>query len=68
MARAALCAGSAPDARAGPPARALHWRGMLLASEVYVRAWGYGAVLYARLMHPSSGPCIVRCRYRPISR
>jgi aquaporin Z len=42
--------------------------GMLLASELYVRARGYGAVLCAKLMHPSSGPCIFRCRYRPISR
>jgi aquaporin Z len=37
--------------------------GMLLASEMYVRAKGYGAVFCARLMHPSSGPCIFRCAY-----
>jgi aquaporin Z len=37
--------------------------GMLLASELYVRARGYGAVLCARLMHPESGPCIFQCAY-----
>jgi aquaporin Z len=41
--------------------------GMLLASELYTRAKGYGAVLCAKLMHPSSGPCIFRCAYAPQS-
>jgi hypothetical protein len=27
-------------------------------------AGGHGAVLCARLMHPSSGPCIFSCGYR----
>lgn len=37
--------------------------GMLLASEAYVRAKGYGAVLCAKLMHPGSGTCHFRCEY-----
>lgn len=39
--------------------------GMLLASELYVRLHGYGAVLCAKLVHPRSGPCIFRCDYAP---
>jgi aquaporin Z len=35
--------------------------GMLLASELYIRLQGYGAVLCAKLVHPRSGPCIFRC-------
>jgi aquaporin Z len=37
--------------------------GMLLASEMYVRARGYGAVRCAKLVHPRGGPCIFRCEY-----
>ena len=37
--------------------------GMLLASELYVRTRGMGAVLCAKLAHPRSGPCIFRCAY-----
>jgi aquaporin Z len=37
--------------------------GMLLASELYVRARGYGAVFCAKLMHPQSGPCLFRCAH-----
>jgi aquaporin Z len=37
--------------------------GMLLASELYVRTRGLGAVLCAKLVHPRSGPCIFRCAY-----
>jgi len=37
--------------------------GMLLASELYGRMRGPGAVLCAKLAHPSSGPCIFRCAY-----
>jgi aquaporin Z len=39
--------------------------GMLLASELYVRARGVGAVLCAKLVHPRTGPCIFRCAYAP---
>ncbi len=39
--------------------------GMLLASELYVRTRGLGAVLCAKLVHPRSGPCIFRCAYSP---
>jgi glycerol uptake facilitator-like aquaporin len=39
--------------------------GMLLASELYIRLQGYGAVLCAKLVHPRSGPCIFRCTYTP---
>jgi aquaporin Z len=35
--------------------------GMLLASELYVRLRGHGAVRCAKLVHPRSGPCIFRC-------
>ena len=37
--------------------------GMLLASELYIRLQGYGAVLCAKLVHPRSGRCIFRCTY-----
>jgi len=37
--------------------------GMLLASELYIRMRGLGAVLCAKLMHPRSGSCIFRCGY-----
>lgn len=37
--------------------------GMLLASEVYARVRGAGAVRCAKLMHPRRGPCIFRCRH-----
>jgi aquaporin Z len=37
--------------------------GMLLASELYVRTRGLGAVLCAKLVHPRSGPCIFHCAY-----
>jgi aquaporin Z len=38
--------------------------GMLLASELYLRVRGLGAVLCAKLAHPSTGPCLFRCAYR----
>jgi aquaporin Z len=37
--------------------------GMLLASELYARVRGLGAVLCAKLAHPSVGPCLFRCSY-----
>jgi len=37
--------------------------GMLVASEVYVRAAGAHRVRCAKLHHPAGGPCIFRCRY-----
>jgi aquaporin Z len=37
--------------------------GMLLASKLYARLRGYGAVLCAKFVHPRSGPCIFRCSY-----
>jgi len=37
--------------------------GMLVASEVYVRAAGAHRVRCAKLHHPAGGPCLFRCRY-----
>lgn len=37
--------------------------GMLLAAEAFVRRRGAARVLCAKLVHPSSGPCIFRCHY-----
>jgi aquaporin Z len=37
--------------------------GMLLASEIYVRTRGLGAVLCAKLVHPHSGACVFQCSY-----
>jgi hypothetical protein len=41
------------------------WIAELLASELYIRLQGYGAVLCAWLVQPRSGPCIFRCTYAP---
>jgi len=38
--------------------------GMLLASELYVRARGVGPVRCAKLAHPRSGPCLFHCAYQ----
>jgi aquaporin Z len=37
--------------------------GMLLAAEAYVRLWGPGSVLCAKLDHSSAARCIFRCRF-----
>lgn len=37
--------------------------GMLLASELYIRLQGYGAVLCAKLAHPRGDSCIFKCGY-----
>jgi aquaporin Z len=37
--------------------------GMLLAAAVFVRLRGRARVRCAKLVHPSTGPCIFRCGY-----
>jgi aquaporin Z len=39
---------------------------MMLASEVYTRRVGVHRVRCAKFHHPQSGPCIFRCRHRPV--